>query len=143
MPGVMVATGVGNDGAGWETASSILLQVDLPTFGRNLYLIIGALILLTLVFFFLLALVIGVKILWFLAARRRAQIEHFRQTRRADGKLYPPYIEGVCEDCKRGGRKIYFPQGGVAMCPPCYEQWWREHDTQTEPDVGLGTGVQP
>ncbi len=143
MPGVMAATGVGNGGAGWGAASPILLQVDTATFGLNLYLIIGALVLLALVVFLLLVFVMGLKTLWFLAARRRAQLEHFRQTRRADGQLYPPYLEGVCDVCKRGGRKIYFPQAGVSMCPLCYERWWREHDTRPAPDVHLTTGVQP
>ena len=98
---------------------------------------------LTFLFFTLLALTIGVRTLLFLAARRRLQLEHYRQTRRADGQLYPPYINGVCEVCKRGGCKIYFPQGGVAMCPLCYEVWWREHDTRPAPDAHQGTGLKP
>ena len=102
----------------------MLAQVSLRTFGQNLALIIGGILLLALVLFVLFAAWTGLNMLLFYRGKRRAEREHVRQTRRADGELYPPMIEGICEVCKRGGHKIYFPEAGKAMCPPCYERSW-------------------
>lgn len=138
-----VANVVGRGAAEWMASSPVVLQVDLGTFGRNLYLIIGGLIFLALVFFFVLALVIGIKMCLFFAGRRRAQARHLLETRRADGQMYPPFIEGVCEVCKRGGSKIYFPQGAAAMCALCYENWWPENNSLPASDSCLRTSTLP
>ncbi len=102
----------------------MLAQVDLMTFGKNLMLIAGGVILLAFVLFLGFFAWTGLNMLIFYAGKRRAEREHVRQTRRADGELYPPMIEGICEVCKRGGHKIYFPETGKAMCPLCYERSW-------------------
>ncbi len=110
----------------------MLAQVDPVTFGQNLALIIAAV-------FFLSALLIlgffawtGLNMLIFYVGKRRAEREHVRQTRRADGELYPPMIEGICEVCKRGGHKIYFPEAGKAMCPTCYERSWGKQKEKSQ-----------
>ncbi len=74
----------------------------------------------------------GLNMLIFYVGKWRAEREHARQTRRADGELYPPMIEGICEVCKRGGHKIYFPEAGEAMCTLCYEQSWRKQAAESK-----------
>ena len=121
----------------------MLAQVDPMTFGKNLFLLIGGLILLALLLFLLFAAWTGLNMLIFYVGKRRAEREHFRQTRRADGELYPPMIEGICEVCKRGGHKIYFPEAGVAMCPPCYEQSWRKQRERSGPATDTASMAEP
>ncbi len=86
----------------------MLAQVDLRTFGQNLILIIGGVLLLSLLLFLGFVAWTGLNMLLFYRGKRRAEREHFRQTRRADGELYPPMIEGICEVCKRGGHRSTF-----------------------------------
>ncbi len=110
----------------------MLAQVDLRTFGQNLFLIIGGLVLLSVLLVLAYFAWIGLNMLIFYVGKWRAEREHARQTRRADGELYPPMIEGICEVCKRGGHKIYFPEAGEAMCPLCYEQSWRKQAAESK-----------
>ena len=110
----------------------MLAQVDLRTFGQNLFLIIGGLMLLSVLLFLGFFAWTGLNMLIFYLGKRRAEREHVRQTRRADGELYPPMIEGICEVCKRGGHKIYFPEAGEAMCTLCYEQSWRKQAAESK-----------
>ena len=121
----------------------MLAQVDLRTFGQNLILIIGGVLLLSLLLFLGFVAWTGLNMLLFHRGKRRAEREHFRQTRRADGELYPPMIEGICEVCKRGGHKIYFPEAGKAMCPPCYEQSWREQKEKSWPATDTASMAEP
>ena len=110
----------------------MLAQVDLRTFGQNLFLIIGGLLLLSVLLVLAYFAWMGLNMLIFYVGKWRAEREHARQTRRADGELYPPMIEGICEVCKRGGHKIYFPEAGKAMCPLCYEQSWGKQAAESK-----------
>ncbi len=103
----------------------MLLQVDLGTFRFNIYLIIGALILLLVLFVLLFSLWTGLSMWWWHIQRRRAYEKWIETSRRADGAPYPPFIEGVCAQCGRGDRKIYFSDTGEELCPTCYEAAWR------------------
>ena len=105
-------------------------QVDPMTVGKNLMLIIGGMMLLSSLLFLGFFAWTGLNMLIFYVGKRRAEREHFRKTRRADGELFPPMIEGICEVCRRGGRKIYFPEIGKAMCPPCYERAWGNQEPE-------------
>ena len=110
----------------------MLAQVDPVTFGQNLFLIIGGVLLLAVLLFLGFFAWTGLNMLIFYVGKQRAEREHVRQTRRADGEFYPPMIEGICEVCKRGGHKIYFPEAGKAMCPLCYEQSWRKQAAESK-----------
>ena len=103
----------------------MLLQVDPATFAQNLHLIIGALILLFVLFVLLFSLWTGLSAWWWHIQRRRAYEAWIKTSRRADGTPYPPFIEGVCAQCGRGDRKIYFTDTGEELCPVCYEAAWR------------------
>lgn len=121
----------------------MLAQADLRMFGQNLFLIIGGVLLLALLLFLGFVAWTGLNMLVFYAGKRRAEREHVRQTRRADGELYPPMIEGICEVCKRGGHKIYFPEVGMAMCSPCYERSWREQKEKSWPATDMASMAEP
>ncbi len=120
----------------------MLAQVDLRTFGQNLFLIIGGLMLLAVLLFLGFVAWTGLNMLIYYAGKRRAEREHVRQTRRADGELYPPMIEGICEVCKRGGHKIYFPETGKAMCPLCYERAWGKQAAEAKAASKIETAAE-
>ena len=67
-----------------------MAQVDPQTLGTNFALIIGGIVVLTALFFGTLALMTGIRCLWWMYQMRRAEAEHRRKTRRADGEMYPP-----------------------------------------------------
>jgi hypothetical protein len=80
-------------------------------------------------FVFVIALWTAVKVAYAVYQRRRAKFAQFKLTCRADGKKYPPGIEGVCSECSRGGSRIYFPQEtNNAYCTTCYEVYWRKNE---------------
>lgn len=110
-------------------------QADPVTFARNIALIIAAVFLLSALLILGVSAWTGLNMLIFYAGKRRTEREHFRKTRRADGELFPPMIEGICEVCRRGGRKIYFPETGKAMCPLCYDRAWSNREKEPQPAV--------
>jgi len=110
----------------------MLSAVDPVTFGQNLILLIGALVLLGGALVLLVATWRGVKVLLALRAGRRARKAYLRAARRADGVCYPPAIEGTCTHCRRADRRIYFPSDSLEeLCPRCYERYWREVEAGT------------
>ena len=104
----------------------MLLQVDAHTLGLNLWLIIGALLFIGTAFIAFIAGWMCVNSLIWLARQHRAERTYRKRTFRADGERYPGFMEGMCTECHRGDRKIYFPSGtDKELCPPCYERYWR------------------
>jgi hypothetical protein len=103
-------------------------MVDPQTLALNFALIIGGTILLIVGSFALYALWTCINMGIWVMQRRRAQREYLRASRRADGKLYPPYIAGRCSRCGRGNDRIYFTPTGQELCPTCYEIVWREEE---------------
>ena len=110
-------------------------QVDPNTFGLNLYLIIGALIFLAAASGLLISAWTAVNsALWFVR-RRCADNAHRRRTFRADGKRYPGFMVGMCTECHRGDRTIYYPPAtDKELCPPCYERHWRHRKVCIKPE---------
>lgn len=99
----------------------MLLQVDPRTLGENLYLLIGLLLLLVVVGFVGGSISIVLKA-W-LDHRREEQSwqEHQQERLAPNGQPYPPFIEGVCQECGKGDRKIYHAETDVEFCPGCYD----------------------
>ena len=103
----------------------VILQVDPATLGKNLFLLIGAAILLGGVALVALAGWIGLRAwIWHLR-QQRSRKRYRRRTFRADGRIYPSFSEGVCQECGQGSRRVYSPVSGERLCPPCYERFWR------------------
>ncbi|MHC4609614.1 MAG: hypothetical protein ACYS7M_04635 [Planctomycetota bacterium] len=102
-----------------------MAQVDPATFGRNIHLLIGGFLALGVGFVLLLGAWTGVKAWIWRARQRRSVLAWLRETHRADGQMYPPHTEGICQACGRGHHRIYHPPSGDRLCPPCYEKSWR------------------
>ena len=114
-------------------------QVDPETFALNMFLLIGAAILLGLMGICLVALWTALNSVIWLVRRRLAERVHRRLTFRADGKRYPGFMEGVCGQCHRGDRKIYYPPGtDKELCPRCYERYWRREERSRPEDDPVG-----
>ena len=112
----------------------ILMQVDVGTFSLNLFLIIGALLCLALLFVLFITAWTGVSSLIWFANRRRAERAYMALTRRTDGQVYPAFGEGICGDCHRGDRKIYQVSNSDGLCPTCYERFWRREERKAPRD---------
>ena len=98
-------------------------MVDPATLGRNTYVLIGGLILLGVGFFLLVAAWTMLKVWLWRARQRRSLRAWLEATRRADGGMYPPHAEGVCQECRRGDRRIHHLPGGEQLGPACYERY--------------------
>ncbi len=111
----------------------MLLQVSPETLALNLLLIIGAVVLLGAAFIVFITAWTGINSMVWLVRRRRAERVYRKSTFRADGVRYPAFLEGVCSQCRRGGRKIYYPPGtDKELCPQCYERDWRRDTAQEQ-----------
>jgi hypothetical protein len=107
-----------------------MLAQQIRMFGQNIYYLIG--LLLALGFGSVVAVVCwtGLKIALFSLRRRRSEQLYRQQTRRADGKRYPPVACGFCDACGRSSKSIYHPSCGVKLCAPCYEEYWRRTEQE-------------
>ena len=105
-------------------------MAQLEMFGQNIFLILGALLVLAFGSLMLVVLWTGLRVWLFTVQQRRAQRACRRRTRRADGKMYPPAACGVCDACGRVGKAIYYPASGEKLCAPCYEDFWRRTEVR-------------
>jgi len=107
---------------------------DATNFVRNIGLLIGLLLLLGASFVLFVSAWTTISSLIWIRQRRRAEQEHRAKELRPDGKPFPPVAEGVCSQCGRGSRKIYFPpaSGRKELCPTCYDTYWRDTETWQE-----------
>ena len=103
-------------------------MADLRMWGANIHLLLGLLLCLAAGAVALAALWTGLKIWIWRVLQRRAWQQYRRQNRRADGRPYPPFTGGVCDDCGRVSKKIYHPVSGPRLCSPCYETYWRQSE---------------
>jgi hypothetical protein len=109
-----------------------LAQIDPATMGLNLYLLIGAAILLGIGFVLAIATWTALRAwIWHLR-QRRSQARYRRESFRADGRAYPPFAEGVCYECGCDGDRIYHPPSGERLCLDCYERFWRRMEGRDE-----------
>ncbi len=131
-------------------------MIDPDTILFNMMLILGGLVLLVGLCIAVAATWTATKIVIWLIQRRLAERAWREVSLRADGKPYPAFIEGACGECGRGGRKIYHPvDSAKALCPLCYERFWRRAEgyagsvvVSAEADQGVRggeskDGVQP
>lgn len=100
--------------------------VDIRTFGLNLHLIIGVVVV------GLLAIVLGL-VAWTLlrlaawkAQVRLVQEQAARAGLREDGQAYPPADRGLCDVCARAFEKVYHLPSGQRMCEDCYRRMVHE-----------------
>ncbi len=108
----------------------MLLQADLKTFWLNLFLILCAVVLLTILFFVVISTITLIRAGLWVRRRRKAEALWLKASRRADGRTYPAGSSGVCDSCHRGSRHIY-SEYGKNLCPACYEGHWRRVENWT------------
>jgi len=94
--------------------------------GLNIYFLIGLLIVLAFAGVMFIALWTGLKMWLWRTRQRRSWQAYQRQSRRADGRPYPPASPGVCDQCGRTSKTIYLAPSAHGLCPPCYESYWRQ-----------------
>ena len=110
----------------------------LEMWALNIHLLIGGLIALAAGLVLLVILWTGLKIGIWRIQQRRAQKAYVRETRRADGRRYPPFFGGVCEKCGQVSKKIYHPVVGPRLCADCYESHWREAEVEAKAEAAAG-----
>lgn len=89
-------------------------------FGVNVWLIIGALILLVAGLILLISVWTGVKIVWWRADQRRAERMMHQKRFAPDGTPLPPSSRGICTICNRALPLVYHTQSGDRLCPDHY-----------------------
>lgn len=121
-----------------------MLAQDVRMWAQNIYWLIGLLIFGGFALAVVLALYIGIRMYLFNAGQKKSLEEYHRQTRRADGRMYPPSAVGKCDACGRICKKVYFVRSGELLCPECYEPFWRKtenwNDESAAPLVRLSAG---
>ncbi|UCD30541.1 MAG: hypothetical protein JSV03_08755 [Planctomycetota bacterium] len=92
----------------------------------DIYWLIGALILLAVAIVVLVFLWTVLRAWLWQKRQRHSQSKYYKQTHRADGRPYPPVAAGICEQCGRSRKKIYYTESGPKLCLECYEIFWRD-----------------
>ena len=98
----------------------MLAVVDARTFGINLFIIIGAVVLLSLAFVLVLLVWTGVRAgIW---RRRQVRAEREQRLGKLDGsgQRRPPADRGLCDRCGRLFDEVYHLPDGSRRCPRCY-----------------------
>lgn len=119
-----------------HNSSDLIGLVDPKTLGQNLVLIIGGVFACGLLAVVIYLSATGIRAVRDIRRRRRSWQAYLEESRRADGKVRPPFSEGVCSECGVHGDKIYRPASGERLCPECYERYWREGGDSWSPDEG-------
>ncbi len=103
----------------------MILQVDPRTFGESLHFLVG--LLMVLVSGSLLGLGIWVGMRLWIARRfeRRSWQEYQEQRLAPDGRPYPSFTDGACQECGRGDARIYNADFGEELCPTGYDDLCR------------------
>jgi hypothetical protein len=97
-----------------------MMVVDPTTLGRNLYLIIGAVLLLLILLSVVIAVWTGVNVAFWRRAQKRSAAEDKRRRIGPDGRPYPPAARGLCDRCHRVDETVYHLPSGERRCPACY-----------------------
>ena len=93
---------------------------DLRTFGFNIYVLIGALLLAAVVAVLIVAAWTLLKIVIWRARQRRAEVAERRRRLGPDGQPYPPAAAGICGRCQRAHDVVYHLPTGERLCATCY-----------------------
>lgn len=120
----------------WNVLSALVGQVDPLTLGKNLVLIVGGVLGCGVLAVVVYLVATGIKTGGAILRQRRSWNAYLKESRRADGKVYPAFAEGICSGCGLKGDKIYRPASGERLCPECYERYWRGGGDAWSPEDG-------
>lgn len=107
-----------------------MLAQSLSYLGQGIVLLIGILLFTLFAGTALLVVSVILRIYLFRRRQQHARQAYLRETRRADGRPYPPRTGGVCDHCAKVKGTIYYPASGEKLCPQCYEAWWPTNRTE-------------
>jgi hypothetical protein len=93
---------------------------QLQTFGLNIHLLIGILLVLSFGAILVIAVWTGVKIWLFRKRQDAAERDVQRRKIGRDGRALPPRGAGLCENCQKAGDVFHLPDGR-RLCESCYE----------------------
>lgn len=110
-----------------------MLAQDLIMWKLNLFWFLGLLIFGSFALVIVIALYVMLKMYAFRLRQKRSYAEYHRRTRRADGRMYPPVMGGICDACRQVRVTIYFLPSGERLCKACYEPFWRAREGFIEP----------
>ncbi len=51
-----------------------------------------------------------------------AERQDYLLKHRPDGRAYPPFGRGLCDNCNQAFEKVYFLPSGTRLCPDCYQK---------------------
>ncbi len=103
----------------------MILQVDPRTFGESLHFLVGLLIVLVSGSLLGLGIWVGMR-LWIARRFERRSWQEYQEQRLApDGRPYPSFTDGACQECGRGDARIYNADSGEELCPTCYDDLCR------------------
>jgi len=103
-------------------ATGVLGQVDIRTLGVNTYVIIGAVVILAILFLMAVTAWTLLKVALWQAEVRRAQRQADKERLADDGQPYPPAGRGLCDVCGKAANKVYHLSSGRRMCDDCYQR---------------------
>ncbi len=107
--------------------------VDLKTFARNIYFLIGLLIALAV----LLTAAVGVwtllKVAVWRSRQHRAEAQELQRKLRPDGTPYPPTGPGICQRCQQARDAVYHLPTGERLCSDCYAAASTTSETSRHP----------
>ena len=93
---------------------------QLQTFGLNIHLLIGILLVLAIGLVVVIAVWTGVKVWLFRKKQEAAQHDERRRKFGRDGRPLPPRGPGLCEKCQKAGEVFHLPDGR-RLCESCFE----------------------
>lgn len=109
------------------------LWVSPETLGRNLFLLISALIVAGVGFILIVVFWTSIKVAVWHRGKKRFEQRERERTHAPDGHRYPPAAAGLCDRCGRGFESVYYLPSGSRLCPNCYgEQRAGDHPVAAE-----------
>jgi hypothetical protein len=95
-------------------------EAQVRMFGLNLYLIIGAVLLLLFLGILLLVTWTALRMGTWRMRQRHAAERELRRRLGTDGRPLPPADRGLCHRCQQVHETVYHLPGGERLCPECY-----------------------
>ncbi|HKQ50199.1 MAG TPA: hypothetical protein VJZ71_19140 [Phycisphaerae bacterium] len=93
---------------------------QLQSFGLNIHILIGILMVLAIGMVLVIAVWTGVKVWLFRKQQEDAKRNERRSKIGRDGCALPPRGAGFCERCQKAGQVFHLPDGR-RLCETCYE----------------------
>ncbi len=95
--------------------------VDSQTLKENILFGIGLLFYAVAAAILLVLALVGIKIFIRRCRTARAAAQERKLKYQPDGRPYPPFARGLCDNCQDGFDRVYYLPSGARLCPDCYK----------------------